>query len=146
MRRSKVEVRVLYYRDKEEHVRKEENCNKMHPKHLLLKYINPQNHDKAMLMLSSIPTMTPVPQTLGCCQQGLCHSHTALILVIMLVLQPFPFHGGRMMTFQYHVSSPNLRAILQLLRLLVCIMQQNKRLRARRSRILVLRSQKNAPN
>ena len=27
MRRSKAEVRVLYYRDKEEHMRKEENCN-----------------------------------------------------------------------------------------------------------------------
>ena len=27
MRRSKAEVRVSYYRDKEEYVRKEENCN-----------------------------------------------------------------------------------------------------------------------
>ena len=27
MQRSKVEVRTSYYRDKEEHMRKEENCN-----------------------------------------------------------------------------------------------------------------------
>ena len=28
MRRSKAEVRILYYRDKEEHMRREENCNR----------------------------------------------------------------------------------------------------------------------
>ena len=30
MRRSKAEVGKLYYRDKEEHMRKEENCNTYH--------------------------------------------------------------------------------------------------------------------
>ena len=31
IRRSKVEIRILYYGDKEEHMRKEENCNRGRP-------------------------------------------------------------------------------------------------------------------